>query len=293
MTRQGEANRAENGHNGRDDNGWFAAGNASGPGNPYARQVAELRFYFMQGVTPEVMQQFAAKLIQMGLNGHLGAMKLVLSYVLGKPGAAVDPDLLDQHEWQIHRQSTIKPSEVAEVFQRGLPVEVANVMVGAALPGLGQQAADEYCRKNAEVERKQAAEAARVEKARARREAKKARQAAPDCRLQNADCRLPNDEAQVGRAASTPRQTDQTANADCRLQNADCRLSIEDAQVGRAASTPRQTDQTANADCRLPIEEAHSAAEVRVPVARVPVSHIGPRGEVAQGVPSQAKTRTP
>ena len=95
--KEGRSEPSGNGHNGRDANGRFAAGNPGGPGNRYARQVAELRFYFMQGVTPEVMQQFAAKLIQMGLNGNPRAMKLVLSYVLSTPGAAVDPDLLDHH----------------------------------------------------------------------------------------------------------------------------------------------------------------------------------------------------
>src|SRR6266851_2792249 len=76
----------------RDGKGRFAAGNAGGPGNPFARQTAQLRSALVQRVTSEDMGVIADELIFKARNGNLAAIKLLFQYVIGKPTVAVNPD---------------------------------------------------------------------------------------------------------------------------------------------------------------------------------------------------------
>src|SRR4051812_22089587 len=101
--------------------GRFAAGNPGGPGNPFARQVAALRQAFLNEVTPEDLAAIARTLIELAKAGDKAALKLLLSYTLGKPGPAVDPDRLDADEWQ-------KQKETAPMMQE-LPL-----VIGAPAP---------------------------------------------------------------------------------------------------------------------------------------------------------------
>ena len=66
-------------NDGRDAKGRFAAGNAGGPGNPFARQVAALRQALLDSVTPADMQAVAKALIQHAVAGNVQAAKLLLS----------------------------------------------------------------------------------------------------------------------------------------------------------------------------------------------------------------------
>ncbi|GIW80766.1 MAG: hypothetical protein KatS3mg105_2573 [Gemmatales bacterium] len=89
---------------GRNENGQFAKGNRFGKGNPFARQVAQLRKALVDAFSEEDIAEIAQKLKQMCLEGNLAAIKIVFSYLLGKPDAPVDPDTLDLKEWQIREQ---------------------------------------------------------------------------------------------------------------------------------------------------------------------------------------------
>ena len=85
----------------RDDEGRYTRGNPGGPGNPYARQVAKLRSRLIQSVTDEDFDEVAAKLIELAKGGDVPAIKLFLSYLIGKPTAPpAEPDDLDVHEMQ-------------------------------------------------------------------------------------------------------------------------------------------------------------------------------------------------
>jgi hypothetical protein len=87
---------------GRDRNGRFTKGNRGGPGNPQARQVAELRGAVIQSATKEGVLEIAEKLRQLAAEGNVPAIKLYFSYVIGKPSEpACDPDRLNMHEWDI------------------------------------------------------------------------------------------------------------------------------------------------------------------------------------------------
>jgi hypothetical protein len=70
------------------------------------------------------------------LGGEVPAAKLALSYLLGKPERAVDPDTLDEHEWQIHRRSTA-PDEWVELIQT-LPLDIVLPLVRAVWPVLAR-----------------------------------------------------------------------------------------------------------------------------------------------------------
>jgi hypothetical protein len=83
---------------GRDARGRFTAGNAGGPGNPFARRVASLRTILLECVNDEEMRHIAGQLVVMAKAGDLAAIKLLFQYVLGKPAVTVDPDTLDQQE---------------------------------------------------------------------------------------------------------------------------------------------------------------------------------------------------
>ncbi len=85
---------------GRAPNGRFAKGNPGGPGNPFARQVAAFRQEFMAAVTGEDIAVIVRALIDKAKAGDVAAARLVIQYTLGKPAETVDPDRLDEMEWE-------------------------------------------------------------------------------------------------------------------------------------------------------------------------------------------------
>jgi hypothetical protein len=102
---------------GRDDKGRFTAGNRGGPGNPFARRVAELRSAFIAAATPEDLQRICQRLITMAALGDLAAAKLVLGYLLGKIPEPVNPDTLDLEECRLASQNPTC-AEVQEIMQQ-------------------------------------------------------------------------------------------------------------------------------------------------------------------------------
>ena len=67
---------------GRDERGRFVVGNPGGPGNPFARRVAELRRELLDFLEPQRLRDLTAKLYGMAMDGNLAAAKLVLAYAL-------------------------------------------------------------------------------------------------------------------------------------------------------------------------------------------------------------------
>ena len=108
-------------NDGRDTKGRFAAGNAGGPGNPFARQVAALRQALLDSVSPADMQAVAKSLIQSATDGNVPAAKLLLSYAIGKPQPAPEPDRMDADEWDVYRETTPMKQEAATVINAGVP----------------------------------------------------------------------------------------------------------------------------------------------------------------------------
>jgi hypothetical protein len=89
---------------GREANGRFARGNLGGPGNPFARQTAALRKQLLEAVTQQDMQDICTMLILRAKGGSVPHLKLLFSYIIGKPTDAVNPDTLDRQEMEQYRQ---------------------------------------------------------------------------------------------------------------------------------------------------------------------------------------------
>jgi hypothetical protein len=120
----------------RQDNGRFAQGNCGGPGNPYARQVAALRKAAIEAVTPDDIRDIINALKQKAKSGDLAAAKLLLSYSIGKPQAAPDPDRLDRHELQTLADNHLgSPQELLEII-KGVPLDLVMEILRAMLPSM-------------------------------------------------------------------------------------------------------------------------------------------------------------
>lgn len=78
---------------GRDANGRFVKGNAGGPGNPFARRVAQLRAVLMESVTDDDMRDVVRTLVTLAKAGDVAAIKLLFERLLGRvPTAEAEDD---------------------------------------------------------------------------------------------------------------------------------------------------------------------------------------------------------
>lgn len=114
----------------RTANGQFAKGNVGGPGNPHARRTAQLRKAFTAAVTPERLQELGDSLMGRAIAGDVAAAKLVLAYTLGRPLDAVDPDRLDENEWDVARGKAIPELDALESALMQRPVELLRAISG-------------------------------------------------------------------------------------------------------------------------------------------------------------------
>jgi hypothetical protein len=120
---------------GRETNGRFAKGNKGGPGNPFARQVAALRKQLVEAVTPEVMAQIVMVLLLRAQSGQLAAIKLLFTYVLGRPAEAVNPDTLDHDEMELFARDLGMDELLGKVLL-SVPAELACECVRVARPDI-------------------------------------------------------------------------------------------------------------------------------------------------------------
>jgi hypothetical protein len=93
----------------RDPRGRFVKGNKGGPGNPYARRLAQFRKVLLDVVTDEDIQATAQKLLEQARAGDLAAIRLLFSYAIGKAAAAVDTDPVEVEEWQLMQEPAWRP----------------------------------------------------------------------------------------------------------------------------------------------------------------------------------------
>jgi hypothetical protein len=85
----------------RDQVGRFAPGNRIGRGNPHARRLAALRTAMFEVVDADKLRALAERMYVAAVGGDWAAAQLLLSYCLGRPYKAPDPDRLDLDEWQL------------------------------------------------------------------------------------------------------------------------------------------------------------------------------------------------
>jgi hypothetical protein len=162
--------------NGRDTHGRFGKGNAGGPGNPFARQVAALRCALLAAVSEKDMEEVTQTLARQAKEGNVAAAKLLLSYSLGKPAPTVDPDTLDQQEWEGYRRLPDAGPELASIQQR-MPLPLACHLLRAMLPALANDWRRQMQQQMQDREAEERADAADRAERLARRAARKAQRA--------------------------------------------------------------------------------------------------------------------
>jgi hypothetical protein len=79
----------------------FEPGNKAGRGNASFKRLAANRREFTDAISADEVRALARKLYAQALAGDLAAAKLVLSYCLGRPSVAEDPDAGAQRELQL------------------------------------------------------------------------------------------------------------------------------------------------------------------------------------------------
>lgn len=94
----------------RSSNGKFAKGNKGGPGNPYARKVAEFRKVLLESVTEDDFRAIVQCLVEKAKEGDTYAIKELFSRLMGKPVDSPHSDELDRHEAETN-QKTIAAQE--------------------------------------------------------------------------------------------------------------------------------------------------------------------------------------
>ena len=118
-----EPNATKNSAPDRDEKGRFQKGNRGGPGNPFTRQTAKLRQAALNAVSEEEIQEIIAVLKAKARQGDVAAIKLLLSYSVGKPTPAANPDTLDQHEMHtIIDNHAVSLQSVIDIVQGSRPM---------------------------------------------------------------------------------------------------------------------------------------------------------------------------
>jgi hypothetical protein len=112
----------------RTANGRFAPGNSGGPGNPFGRQVAELRKVILQAVSSDRLRILVDALIDRAIEGDNVAAKLVLQYALGKPAAPVEPDRVAVDEFRLRQDAAITDGTLLSMLM-ATEVNVVNEIV--------------------------------------------------------------------------------------------------------------------------------------------------------------------
>lgn len=129
----------------RDTAGRFQPGCRPGPGNPFAKRVAGLRKALLDSVSEADVAQLGQKLLAQALDGDVAAAKVLLSYVVGKPTAPVDPDRVELEAWKLllswptvaealAAAVAVRPAAAAELVVSGAPATADDVIRRGANP---------------------------------------------------------------------------------------------------------------------------------------------------------------
>ena len=118
--------------------GRFRPGNKGGPGNPFARQVAEIRKLLLNTVPGERLAKIVLAMVDKAEAGDVAAAKLVLQYTVGKPAETVEPDRIEIDDHRLRVESCIPSREWTPKFGE-LPVEFANSMWESVAPEMEQE----------------------------------------------------------------------------------------------------------------------------------------------------------
>jgi hypothetical protein len=186
---------------GRGPNGRFCKGNSGGPGNPFARQVAAMRQEFLKAVTTEDIAGIVRAMIAKAKEGDVAAAKVVLQYTVGKPAQTVDPDRLDEMEWQ---QWQRERAHGAMDVLTGIGAPAACAMARVMIPAVQEKKYAEFEEELEAARERRAREAERQQRREGREAERKARQAETRARAADAASDEPGQEAARGSASPAP-----------------------------------------------------------------------------------------
>jgi hypothetical protein len=80
---------ADSNGNGRQADGRFGASNRFGRGNPHLRRMHVLRSSLLKSVDDDAMHEVGKRLVELAKGGDLDAIKILLSYTIGKPPQSI------------------------------------------------------------------------------------------------------------------------------------------------------------------------------------------------------------
>jgi hypothetical protein len=120
--------------------------------------VAALRQELLKAVTSEDLAGVVRAMIEKAKEGDVAAAKLVLQYTLGKPAQTVDPDRLDEMEWEQWQREVVHKSGAHAVFE-SCAAETACVLARLFVPLLQQTIFKGFAATVKERERQRAASA--------------------------------------------------------------------------------------------------------------------------------------
>ncbi|MFO0968710.1 MAG: hypothetical protein U0793_24395 [Gemmataceae bacterium] len=83
-------------------------------GNPYNRRVARLKRLLLEAVTDEEIVAIGKKLVQLALEGNVGAARVLFAHVLPK---GVEPDRVNMDEWEGYRQEQRMEEEMRPIMK--------------------------------------------------------------------------------------------------------------------------------------------------------------------------------
>jgi hypothetical protein len=116
----------------------FTLGNKGGPGNPFARQVAEIRKLLLNAVPGERLTKIVMAMVEKAEAGDVAAAKLVLQYTAGKPAETVNPDRIELDDHRIRVESSIPSGGWCPPFGE-LPVQSVNSMWDTLVPQMEEE----------------------------------------------------------------------------------------------------------------------------------------------------------
>jgi hypothetical protein len=94
-----------------------------------------LRCAMVRRLKPEHVEAITDALIEKAKAGDVPAARLVLSYGIGRPTEAVNPDTLDLAEWDIYRRGPVSLDDLRGIVE-GIPLDVVGPVVRTAKPYL-------------------------------------------------------------------------------------------------------------------------------------------------------------
>ena len=155
----------------RDKLGRYRVDNPGGPGNPFGRHVMRNRRIMLAALTDEEVHGLVRKLYDMATapEGNLGAMKLLLQYVIGKPVPTTNPDRAYHEEWELRMQQPSReernkqneqlPHHVVLLSHRAMDLSKCTQLRDLVLAGVAEdKAAEQKQRERAERRAKRKAE---------------------------------------------------------------------------------------------------------------------------------------